>query len=465
MSIEHSIVHLLNRIGSSQPKPPPAGLDLGRDTESHQVVAWPHTERTRHLCCIGKTGSGKTHLLLYLATQLARRGEPFVFIDYHGDATRDLVSLLAGNPEAAQRLVLLDPTDPATSPGLNPLELDDADDTGHARSSELAAILRQRWRVDAFGARTDELLRNTLFVLSTTGQTLVEAPLFLTSKDFRAHLLERVANPDARDYWLTRFEPLSEAMKASFREPLLNKITSFISEPACRHFLGQSSTFTFTKAADDGSFVIINLSKGRLREHAHTLGNLIFAKLQFEILARSIRRPEDRPLLTIFADEAQNLAENDLAILLTEGRKFRASLITGQQHWEQTPSTLRGALLSAGTHVFFNLSASDAWTLSSELSASHRQRYVTELSSLGRGEAIVRAGANRPYRVRVPALPLSTASTSDVERLRSLSVSRYGRSRRAIEEAIAARRRLPKPYRFGPPTQIRHADDEGQQGW
>ena len=44
--------------------------------------------------------------------------------------------------------------------------------------SEFAQILKQRWHLDALGARTEELLRNALYVLSENGLTFLElAPL------------------------------------------------------------------------------------------------------------------------------------------------------------------------------------------------------------------------------------------------------------------------------------------------
>ena len=61
-------------------------------------------------------------------------------------------------------------------------------------------------------------------------------------------------------------------------------------------------------------WLIINLSKGKLRDHAHTLGNLVFAKLQFDVMARANLSEQNRPIFTIFCDEVQNLAENDLVM-------------------------------------------------------------------------------------------------------------------------------------------------------
>jgi hypothetical protein len=307
--------------------------------------------------------------------------------------------------------------------------------------------------VSAFGARTEELLRNVLFVLAATHYTLVEAPLLLTSHAFRQRLVER-------------YEPLSEGMKAAFREPLLNKITAFLTESASRHLLGQQrSTLRFSEAIDAGQWIVVNLAKGKLREHAHTMGNLIFARLQFDVLARANVPEASRQLFTVFCDEVQNLAENDLSTLLAEGRKFRVSLITGHQFWEQLPKELRGALLSAGTHVFFRLSSNDAGVLASELSVGARQRYHRELTVLPRGQALVRAGAAAPVAIDVPSLPRLIRSRTEVAAVRERAIRRCSRWRNDVEAEIRDRRQQATELPTAP-TRINHdGTAEGQQGW
>jgi hypothetical protein len=414
---------------------------------------------------MGKTGSGKTHLMEVLAQQLMQAGEPFVFFDFHGDASQHLLGLAANHPDAARRLVLVDPTDALASPGLNPLEAERDETMALARTSELSSILRQRWNVEAFGPRTEELLRNVLFLLAAGGYTLVEAPLVLSSDAFRGHLLSKITHPDVLDYWQGRYDSLSERMKVVFREPLLNKITGFLTEPATRHFLGQqASTFTFAKAAGAGQWVLINLAKGRLREHAHTLGNLVFARLQFEIMARAQTPESSRRLLTVFCDEAANFAENDITDLLAEGRKFQASLVVGHQFEDQLPRELRGALLACGTRVFFQLSAADAGSLAAELSVTARHRYHKELTELRRGHALVRTGAQTAVHIRVPNLP-KAAVPAEVHVLRSLSVRQVARARVDIEQEIRGRRDAFSPHSPLQLTNINDDASEGQKTW
>jgi Type IV secretion-system coupling protein DNA-binding domain len=459
--LDRLLVHILNAFARDRTATS-GGLLLGTTLDSSaRPVHLPDARRFEHVVIVGKTGVGKTHCLEQLANQHFERREGFCFIDYHGDATDHLVRLAARYPDAEHRLALIDPTDPDRSPGLNPLEITDGgEQVAFSRSAELAAILKQRWGVETFGARTEELMRNTLYTLAANGYTIIEASLLLTSRTFRSRLVAQLTNPEVVAYWQERYEPLTDPMKAVFREPLLNKVSGFVTDPASRHLLGQqTSTLNFAEAMSDGRWVLINLSKGRLRDHAHTLGNLIFARLQFDVMARAHLPEQSRRLYSVFCDEVQNLAENDLMILISEGRKYRISLFTANQFWEQLPRELRAALLSAGTHIFFRVSAHDASTLAAELSTQGRTRYIQQLTGLPRGQAVVRVGWEPPALVRVPALVGKNPPAPQVTRLYRHAAVSYSRPRAQIEAEIRQRRQ--HALSIAEPVRGEQGDQEG----
>ena len=53
--------------------------------------------------------------------------------------------------------------------------------------------------------------------------------------------------------------------------------------------------------------------------------------------------------------------------MLSEARKFGVSVVSANQFLDQYPASMRAAILSVGTHVFFQLSSSDAGTVSQAL--------------------------------------------------------------------------------------------------
>jgi len=465
--VDHFLASVLNALSTGPRRRVGPGLVLGKGTRTPvQRVVVPDDRRFEHLAIFGKTGVGKTTFLLKLAQQHMDEGAGFIFFDYHGDATEHLVRLASHFPEAAHRLILLDLSHPTKSPGLNPLEMRGTSDSAFARVSELTGILKRRWQMTTFGPRTEELLRNTLYTLAVNRLTLLEAPLLLTDRPFRLQLVERVQNTDIRHYWHERFETLSEAMKATVREPLLNKITAFITEPACRHLLGQrTSTLRFSDAMQDGAWVVVNLAKGHLREHAFTLGNLVFACLQFDVFGRVNLPPSRREPFTIMVDEVQNLAENDLVTLLAEGRKFRVCLITANQFTEQISPELRAALLSAGTLICFRLSSTDARTLAPELSIRESRLLAQQLTTINRGEALVRTNVEGAVQIRTPTLSIPPSNHA-VESLRSLALERTTRERVAIEHEIEGRMVAARAVRASEEAkEPTHEDDYAQTDW
>jgi hypothetical protein len=453
---------LLNRLFPKPSGATPAGIFVGTQVDPpHTLVVFPDRHRNQHLVVVGKTGFGKTHALEFVVTQLAERGEGFAFFDFHGDASLSLIGRLLQRPRAEERLIVVDPSHPTRSPGINVLASHAAEADRFRKVSEIASILRQRWGVDSFGARTEELLRNGLYTLAGTGRTLADLPKLLTDAAVRRGLADEVEHPDVQSYWRDRYEPLSEGMKAAFREPLLNRVTAFLTEPAARHLLGQSeSTVDVSEVMRHQQWLIIRLPKGRLREHAHTLGNLLFAQLQFAALAREALPLLERRTFTLVCDEVQNLAENDLGTLITEGRKFGISIITANQFWEQLPKELRGALLSAASHICFRVSSADAGILAGELNLERRSRLTVDLTNLARGEAIGRFGSEPVMRFRVPALPVVSPVSATV--LESL-IAPITRPREEIERQL----RQPALAEASPVSSTAESPlvKEGQHDW
>lgn len=415
----------------------PTDLALGRrlvdGTLTRVRVSLPHARRPEHIAVLGKTGSGKSSLLRYWAAQDIRARRGFVFFDLHGDATPAILKEVASEEQRRKvdlsgNLIIIDPSDRKVSVGLNILEGGD-EQSGYVQIAEIAALLRDRWHLDTLGVRTEELLRCGLLLLRDNGFTILELSLLLTNTPFRLSCLRYAKNPEAKTYFETRFEPLSEPMKGIYREAVLNKLTAFTADPHFRHVLGQrSSTFDLRAAVDEGCWIIVNLDKGKLGEQAATLGSLLLSRIKHTLFGRSSRR-----LLTLYCDELQNLVPlaGGLESLLAEARKLGVSVVSANQYLEQYPGSMRAAVLAVGTLALFQLSSSDAERLGSALGGG---RYLREtLRNLPKRELLVKSGSLPYEHVRVPELELPRVRS---ESLRHRSNARFARSREAVEEHI-----------------------------
>jgi len=372
------------------------GLSLGfqviDDAVTRREMKLSAARRTTHVAVLGKTGTGKSSLLRHMGQGDIAAGRGFIWFDLHGDTTPFLLRSIAARERELQRhlsdrVVLIAPADQTFSVGFNPLE-----EAANFRAiADFTAILKQRWGLEHFGARTEELLRNALYLLAANGMTLLELSPLLTHSGFRAACLKKIDNVEVRQYFELRYETASEAMRAVMREPILNKTSAFTADPHFRHIVGQrTSTFSMREAMDRGYWIIADLDKGRLGEQALTLASLLFTMLKNALFTR-----ERRSLFTIYADEIQNLvaAESGIETVLSEARKFGVSVVSANQFLDQHPASMRASLLSVGTHVFFQLSAADATTVSQSLDGG--KSLAERLKNLPQRHFVLKSGAER----------------------------------------------------------------------
>jgi hypothetical protein len=425
------------------------GFHVADDEVSRQRVGLSPTRRTMHIALLGKTGTGKSSLLKNLCLQDIEAGRGFVYFDLHGDATPFLLSAIAAREWKQQthlsdRLIVISPADREMSVGLNPLEDAEPD---FVRIAEFAEVLKQRWSLDHFGARTDELLRNALYVLAANGLTLLELAPILTHPGFCTQCIKALPNAEVREYFEFRYGTVSEAMRATMREPILNKTSAFTADPRFRHIVGQpQSTFSMREAMDEGHWVIANLEKGKLGEQALTLGSLLFTAIKNAIFTR--RR---KSLFTVYCDEIQNLIaySSDVETVLSEARKFGVSVVSANQFLDQYPAPMRAAILSIGTHVFFQLSSADATAVAQMLDGG--KSLAERLKNLPQRHFILKSGADHWMEGVVPTVVDSGTNHADlVNRSRALRA----RPRAEIEREIRERHAV-----------LTHTTDEVLHDW
>lgn len=416
------------------------GVGLGylvREEEvTRDVVRLSDVQRTMHVAILGKTGSGKSSLLRLMAEQDIEAGRGFLYFDLHGDATEFLLRTIAlremeVQKELHERVVVIAPGDPEFSVGLNPLE---QGQPNFVRIAEFTQLLMQRWGLERFGARTDELLRNSLYVLSANDLTLLELVPLLTNVGFRAVCLKRTPNAEVRQYFESRYNKVSEAMQATMREPILNRTSAFTADPSFRSIVGQQhSTFSMTEAMDDGHWIIADLPKGKLGEQSLTLGSLLFT-----IAKQSLFMRRRRNLFTIYVDEVQNYLayESGIETVLSEARKFGVSVVTANQFLGQYSDEVRAAILSVGTQVFFQLSPVDAGHVAQALDGG--KSLAERLKNLPQRHFVMKRGADRWREGCVPTIASSRVSSASLlDRARNY----HGRSLAAIEDEIATRQK------------------------
>jgi hypothetical protein len=120
--------------------------------------------------------------------------------------------------------------------------------------------------------------------------------------------------------------------------------------------------------------------------------------------------------------------------MLSEARKFQVAIITANQFLDQYRAEMRAAILAVGTHIFFQLSSSDAVQVSQALDGG--KPLAERLKNLYQRHAIVKTGAERWSEIAVP-----TVHDPKVDYINLLNRCRgvWARPRVVIEREIAKR--------------------------
>ena len=394
-------------------------------------------EMRRSLYILGSTGTGKTTLLLRIMESVISQRRGCVLLDFRGELVDRVLTKLAArySPEEMDgRLLLIDLRRSDYSVPFNPLQEDAADE--YARVRFLMDVIGQQWEI---GVQTEQLLRNSLLALSVSGNSIYELEPFLTDRAFRARVLESVRDASVRRFF-ARFDSLQNP--GSWVEPVLNKVSPWLSRPVLRNMLAQSGTVSFRKVieARPDCVVLVSLAADTLYGDAHMMGCLIASAIMSAAMCPA-RRDRKGNEIVLFLDEFEHFdgLSEQMSAILSEGRKFGLSCVLSHQTSIQLNPKLRSLIRNVvGTQVFFGVGGGEAETLANEIPSDEPKAVLrTVLMSQKVGEcAVVRRG--QPWmRVRTRFEPDPEVPPATVEALAISALRRYGRRREDVDADIA----------------------------
>lgn len=317
-------------------------------------------DRRRHMHIIGKTGMGKTSLLLNMAVSDIRNGSGLAFVDPHGDVADALLDYI---PEhRIKDVVYFNPQDLEFPIAFNVLG-DVPENQRHIVSDGLVGVFKKIW-ADSWGPRLEYILRNTILtLLENENSTLLDIMRILVDKNFRANIVYKMQDQVLKQFWLNEFDGYTDKLLVEAISPIQNKVGQFTSSPLIRNIIGQAkSSFNLREIMDQKKILIMNLSKGAVGEGgAQLLGAMMITKMQLAAMSRVDIPENERQDFYAYIDEFQNFSTDSFAEILSEARKYRLSLILAHQYVEQLSEVVRGAVFgNVGTTLVFRIGAADA---------------------------------------------------------------------------------------------------------
>jgi hypothetical protein len=304
----------------------PIGLTLG--------------QRQKHTYIIGKTGTGKTTMLLNAIHQDMQNGKGLAVLDPHGDMFRELLRIV---PEHRRNdVVVFDPSDREFPLGLNILSpgipFADEEDAHEWITSTVLSVFTKLADEGQWGPRMEHILRNsTLTALSLPNPTLYTIQQLLTDKAYQKKIAAELKDPVLKQFWQKELALLGTMQLADFTAPLTHRLGRFITAKMSRRILLQpKSTVNVSDIMDEGKILLVNLSKGDIGEDQSFFFGTILTSLIWAAAYQRTKIPEwERRDFFLYVDEFQNFATPRFAEITSEGRKFHISLIVSHQNIAQ----------------------------------------------------------------------------------------------------------------------------------
>jgi len=420
-------------------------LFRGMKTEVHMLPK----DRTRHHYCLGKSGSGKSVFLNFLARQDMKNGDGVGVIDPHGDLIEDLLQYVP--KERAKDVVVFDPADQERPMGLNILEADTPEQMDLA-SSQATEIFIKLFGDEIFGPRIQHYFRNACLTLmedQEEGATLIDVPRMFVDEDFMKYRVSKV-NPIVKSFWAHEYAHTGARERQEMIPYFSSKFGPFITNSIMRNTIGQpKSAFNFRECMDNKKILLINLSKGKIGDlNTQLLGLVCVARLQMAAMSRVDIPQEQRKPFYLYVDEFQNFATDSFCSILSEARKYGLALIMAHQYINQltvsksgsTNTQIRDAVFgNVGTMMSFKVGAEDGEYLAKEYAPILTESDIIGISNY---KAYIKLNINnttsRPFSLET-IYDTQGSSAKVAEIVKQYSRMKYGRKKVFVDQEITAR--------------------------
>ncbi len=244
---------------------PKEGIMIGevRYRGQNTMVRIKREDRRRHMYIIGKSGSGKSVMLTYMAIQDIQNGEGVGIIDPHGDLVDDILPHIP--KERADDVIYFDPSDIERPMGLNMLEYDNDEQRDFA-VQEMVAIFYKLFGEEMIGPMFEHYMRNSMLALmedKEAGATLIEIPRMFTDDSFRKEKVDKVKNMIVKTFWEQEYEQSQAGQQAAdMLSYVISKIGRFLTNDMMRNIIGQSqSAFNLRDVMDNQKILLVNLKR------------------------------------------------------------------------------------------------------------------------------------------------------------------------------------------------------------
>ena len=434
-------------------------------------------DRRRHMYVVGQTGTGKSVFLKNLALQDMLNGKGFCFVDPHGDAVEDILSMVP--KERTEDIVLFSPGETDYPMGLNLFEYDrdfpEQKDFLVQEAIDMLYKLYDPQHQGIIGPRYEHWFRNaSLTVMADPeGGTFIDIPKVFTDDAFMKQKLKHVTDQAVLDFWNKEMAQTSDYHKSEVLGWFVSKFGAFMNNEMMRNTIGQTkSSFDFREIMDNKKILLVNLSKGKTGElNSKLLGMIFVMKFQAAAMSRANIDESQRVDFSLYVDEFQNFSTDSFATILSEARKYRLNLIVANQYISQLTDEIREAVFgNVGSLVSLRAGTNDADVLVKQFAPAFDAEDIIKLPNANAIVRLMIGGVPTEPFSMAPIPPLGHTNFELQEALKKLSAAKYGRPKAVVDEEIKKRLASPpaparpKPGRAPSPGTFKQPGAKGGAG-
>lgn len=351
-----------------------------------RLVRIAHRQMNKHFLLTGKTGSGKSSVLMEMLQSLledwqSNKNAPgFTFVDPARDTVATILNRMRqleaeGKKIDWDRVHYFDLADPDYSLGLNLLYSKPGEMPDDIVERALNMITRTYGGLNA--PQMERVIRNclTTLVLDTEQHVILGIIPLLRDERFRSRVLARITEPTIMEFWKYEFPHLEEKLDAVI-SPILNRLSSFSTNIIMRRLFGQPEwNLQIREWMDKGHIVLFSV-RGVREQVLSLAGEHIVNQYHAEFQGRSTSALAHYFLF----DEAHRTPFPIIEKMIAEDRKFGLALGFSTQFPEQLPTSLYKAFKEVSGNVLTTTLGSDSAAIVSKATAGKfNPQYLQEL--------------------------------------------------------------------------------------
>jgi TraM recognition site of TraD and TraG len=336
-------------------------INLGYHPETKDDFYVHTIDRYSGMYISGMPGSGKSGLLENMILQDALT-KAVIVLDPHMDLVERCLSALP--TERLPHTYLLDMTDEQHPFGINIFS--NTTFTSDMEKTQAVAriehIFDKLWEDVLKQVGLPRFMRMaTLVFLANPGTTLVDMYTFLLDDGYRRKLLQNVSDLSVRQFWQLQYDSLPPQSRINKVQPLLGRLEQlFAGRVLVRNIVGQrQNSIDFRKSIENKEIIFIKLPLKRIPEDARLIGTILVAQIHAALFSFVDIPEKQRPGVSLYIDEFQNFATDDIEELFTEGRKYGMRITVAHQFRAQLSKEMREATMNALTKIVFQSTPED----------------------------------------------------------------------------------------------------------